>query len=140
MEIDLAEDQKERHTLLETAMSAVGLEIRKDSDLSWDYILYGDKAKVSKDVTDISTRMAQAEYLHKYCEFQLGYDVAQAIAKKRNKTGQPALPYQQWLLCINECVLQTTLTGVYPERWPWLMEQSFTPEEWRVANLHPDWQ
>ena len=139
MEIELTAEQEERFARLSDAMQLVGLVIRQDSELCWDYILYGDKAKLTNDVGDISQRMAKAEYLHKYCDFQLGYDIAQNLAKKRAKGGQPPLPQQHWFQCINECVLQTTLLGEYPDVWPWLMEEGYTPDQWRRSNTAPEW-
>jgi hypothetical protein len=140
MELELTVEQEQRFAQLSDALKLVGLVVRQDSELCWDFILYGDEAKVTTDVADISQRMAKAEYLHKYCDFQLGYEIAQNTAKKRVKSGQPLLPQQHWFQCINECVLQTTLLGTYPDVWPWLMEDTYSPDQWRRANTAPEWE
>ena len=132
MSVTLTDEQRERFVQLEQVIGEVGLYVREDSDLCWDYILYGEEAKFSADPIVIARKMAEAEYLHKYCEFQLGYDIAQNMAQKRSRQGQPPLDQQRWFELINSCVLKTTRTGKFPDEWPWLIGVS--PKEWKREN------
>jgi|688.fasta_scaffold1630225_1 hypothetical protein len=130
--MSLNEEQQERYNRLQQSMFHTGLTIRDDSDLCWDYVLHGSKAKVLKDPEFISKRMAEAQYLHIYCNFQLGYNIAQNIARKRKKQNLQPLPHQEWLELINTCVLSTTVLNTYPEVWPWL--QNISIQDWKHQN------
>jgi len=135
--MSLNEEQQNRFHQLKTNLASKGLELRQDSDLCWDYVLCGEKAKNLKDPVLIAQRMAEAEYLHKYCDYQRGYNIAQNIAKKRRIQKLPALARQDWLELINEMVLvYTTILGTYPEVWPWM--QNISIEEWKLKNTKTD--
>lgn len=137
MSLEINEEQKHRFLVLETSLKDIGLSLRDDSDLCWNFILYGNQASVS-DVDMITQMMAKAEYLHKYCDFQLGYNIAQNIAKKRAKSGQPPALQHQWVELVNSCVLQTTDLNAFPYTWPWL--ESISPEEWKRQHTLSQWQ
>lgn len=119
MKLNLSDKQYERFKILKRFMKKEGIYIRRDSDVCWDYILFGDDAKFLKDPSKIAKKMAEAEYLHKYCDFQLGYDIAQDLAKNRAKEGQPPWSRQEWLEQINTAVLNTTELKAFPKQWPW---------------------
>ena len=114
---DLSNDQLNRFYILNDALADVQLSIRQDSDLCWNYILHNHS---TFSVQDIVQRLCQAEYLHKYCDFQQGYINAQNIAKTRYHQGLLPLPKQQWHDLINSEVLKTTPTQKFPEKWPWM--------------------
>ena len=123
MKLQLDDDQKKRFVCLKGFMKKEGIYIRKDPDICWDYILFGDEAKFLKDPAQIARKMAEAEYLHKYCDFQLGYETAQKQAKIRAANGQPPWNRQQWLEQVNTAVLHTTELRQFPEQWPWKRSQ-----------------
>lgn len=132
MALNLNEEQRQRLRLLKKHIRAQGIRLRQDSDVCWDYILYGEEAKFMTDPAKIARKMAEAEYLHKYCDFQLGYDEAQKQAKIRAQCGQVPLDRQSWLEAVNKAVLKTTRIQTFPEVWPWNL--GISPHEWQLKN------
>jgi hypothetical protein len=124
--------QMSRLNYLSRKLTENGLVLRKDSDLCWDYILYGDEASVSS-VKQIVLHMATARYLHEYCNFQAGYDIAQRTSVQNARMGKDPLRYQEWLNLVNNSVLTTSKTCMFPRIWPWLNNTS--PAMWNVMSL-----
>jgi hypothetical protein len=126
---DGARAARKRH--LEGLLSELGLSLRTDSELCNRYIQHGLDTKRSGiyDVRHVIQRMAESEYLHKYCNFSLGYEWARACLQYRN--GQ-RLPKTEWKRLINRCVLATTISGRFPPVWPWM--EGISPEAWRLTN------
>jgi hypothetical protein len=83
---------------------------------------------------DIGNEMAQAEYLHKYCNFILGKKIAKNTLRrmKKEKGKHFILPRNEWLKLINDCVLSTTKSKMFPDKWPWLY--NVTPKQYKLQN------
>ena len=123
--VALYPDQQLRFLQLVQALHLVGMHVRDDSDVCWDFILHGDKAR-EVDLKEIVLKMKKARFLHEYCDFELGY----AIAKK--KLGQRRIKKNDWLSFVRQCVLSTTREKGYPKIWPW--EKNITPEAWKTKQ------
>lgn len=119
-----AEERTVREEELQVALSELGLTLREDSTLCRNYIEYGDKADIS-NVDLIAHRMAETRYLHEYCNFNLGYNLARGVIRYLNGP----MPPPQWQETIRQCVLLTSNAGEFPPSWPWL--QGLSPQEWR---------
>lgn len=127
----LNEEQVKRKEELKLKLVNSGLTLRDDSDMCWDYIYYGAKAK-QINVDYIVLMMARAQYLHQYCNFKLGYKLAQNTAKNNASEGKKSLNYNCWLDLVNRCVLATTRMKKFPDRWPWL--EGISKEEWKARH------
>jgi hypothetical protein len=128
----LSDNQMSRRNYLSRKLTESGLFLRTDSDLCWDYILYGDEATVSS-VGKIVLHMTTARYLHEYCNFQAGYEIAQRTSAQNARMGKDPLRYQQWLDLVNSCVLSTSKTWMFPRIWPWL--NNINPVMWNAMSL-----
>jgi hypothetical protein len=120
---DLDERQQERFNVLEKALAEAQLGMRYDSDLFWDYVFHGDRARISC-VATIVLKMKKAKYLHQYCNFSLGYEIA--------KNSIATVPKQEWLSFVRRCVLSTTTLQAYPSQWPW--ELNIDPMTWKLTH------
>jgi hypothetical protein len=121
----LSAEQQERYCLLTNKLEESQLIVRYDSDLFWDYVFHGKEARfLSIDI--ITLKLQKAKYLHEYCNFKLGYEIA------KNTLGNQTIPKEDWLALLRKCVLTTTKLRVYPEYWPW--ETGITPEVWKNTN------
>lgn len=98
------------------------ISIRDDSNLCWDYIFHGNNALTPSEIV---LKMKKAKYLHEYCNFDLGFQIA-----KNTKIG--ILNKDDWLALVRRCVLLTTDIKRYPQTWPW--ELRISPEKWK--KLH----
>jgi hypothetical protein len=114
----LNNEQLGRFLRLEKGLYNLGLGIRQDSELCWTYVLHDRYLPPCQNIADICLKMAQAEFLHKYCDFQKGYEAAQKIAEERKHKRQRPLPKQDWLDLITTCVLKTRNLTEFPTRWP----------------------
>jgi hypothetical protein len=125
--LQLDNEQIGRKDLLESLLKEKKLYLRNDSDISWDYVLYGSQAQIS-DPYVITQRMCEAHYLHNYCNFYLG----RRIAYNTNKDRGQVLPYQKWQELINRSTLLTTDLKKFPDVWPWL--KGLSPDEWKKKH------
>jgi hypothetical protein len=123
----LTGEQQNRYKQLEKSLEDELINFRKDSDLCWDFVFHGDRARVTH-IPTIVIKMKKAKYLHEYCNFELGYKIARNTAgSKYNK-----LPKEEWLTLLRRSVLLTTLQRGYPQIWPW--EKDITPANWKIEN------
>lgn len=124
-ELILNAEQIARKEALESHLSAVSLTLRKDSDLCWDFILYGQQSLNCEQIRD---QMCKAHYLHNYCNFWLGRHIAYNTTQAR----KIKLEFHKWQELINHATLLTTKLKQFPEEWPWL--KGITAAEWKKAN------
>jgi hypothetical protein len=101
------------------------MDVRLDSQLLWDYVYNGEKAAISS-IDSIILRLKKAKYLHEYCNFDLGYQIA------KNSTGGRILARTDWLSLVRKCVLSTTALRAYPREWPWMT--GISPTLWKRSN------
>jgi hypothetical protein len=52
--------------------------------------------------------MAEGKYLHEYCNFDLGYQIAKGIVAYNVELTGEIFPQKQWLEIVRNCVLLTT--------------------------------
>jgi hypothetical protein len=72
-------------------------------------------------------RMEIAHYLHNYCDFSFGLQIAYAWL--RAHTNGVKLPKPQWRVLVNKCAMLTTdMPNKFPVPWPWHL--GFSPGEW----------
>jgi len=121
--IPLTFEQKSRKVELATLLNDQNIDIRNDSDLCWDYIFHADRARIP-DPERIVRMMQKAKYLHEYCNFQLGYELAQNETRETGK-----LHKENWLALLRKCVLATTKLKGYPETWPWIT--GISGDDWK---------
>lgn len=124
--MDLASAEMARATELRLALQAKGLIARTDSDLFWDFVFHAEAARVNT-IPEIVLMMQKARYLHEYCNFQLGYEIATNSLPKTH-----FLARTDWLALLRKCVLLTTKLKHYPSIWPW--ESNIDIETWKQEN------
>jgi hypothetical protein len=130
-DMEVKGEQLVRYKELKSGLEAEGLQLRDDSQLCWDYVRLGSGAKWN-DPKQIVQKMCEAEYLHKYCNFQFGYGKAQRQMWKNATYGGKVLNEQSRHNAIRRAVLSTTRTQRFPPMWPW--QQGMTPSEWMELN------
>lgn len=106
----LTNEQKERYVILQEALTKNFLNLRLDSDVCLDYILYN-----KRNLSEIIHLVAKGKYLHEYCDFKTGFEVAQKLRSQQMKK-------QDFLNLLESCVLNTTDSKQYPNQWPWISE------------------
>ncbi len=124
---ELTADQQKRYQVLCQALEEENLAFRPDSDLSWDFIFHDQRARVP-DLQSIILKMKKAKYLHEYCNFELGYNIAKNTVDLRSGL----LPREDWLALVRKCVLMTTTSRRYPKTWPW--DEGISAEDWKIDN------
>lgn len=105
--VDLTVEEKSRRDELSKRLAAAGIPMREDSALIREHVFFG-----SKTPETIVQKLCEARYLHEYCDFHAGYQLA-----KNSAAGH--MPRTQWLEHVQHCVLAQTKTGVFPDKWPW---------------------
>lgn len=123
----LTDEQQCRYRAIEKELKVASLCFRPDSELCWDFVFHGDRARVPS-VPNIVIKMKKAKYLHEYCNFELGYEIARNTAADAYKK----LPKEEWLALLRRSVLLTTQQRRYPEVWPW--EENINPVDWKTQN------
>lgn len=67
-----------------------------------------------------------ARYLHTYCDFQTGRQMAYAFVRASNTH---RIPKKDWRRLVNRCVMLTTTSAFqFPSPWPW--ELGLSPRAW----------
>lgn len=108
-------EKEDRRSQLINALGELELTLRDDSFICHDYIENGERANIP-NVHNIVQKMAQARYLHQYCNFKLGYQIAHGVMRYNGSH----FPQQKWFEVVSRCVLLTTVDGKFPSEWPWL--------------------
>ena len=110
----------QRRSQLLHALRNVGVEPRQDSYLCKAWVETG-----AGNLESVVQAMCEAKYLHEYCNFRLGYNLARGALKYHGSK----LPQPQWLQLVRNCVLKTTSTEAFPLSWPW--QVGISPAQWK---------
>ena len=119
--------REERKEELVALLRKNGLEWRDDSSLCRLYMLLGGST-LFNDPKQIAHKMAEARYLHNYCNFELGRRIAMNTRDAREAQGGKKYNRQQFLNLLRRCVLLTTSLDRFPWKWPWLNDTP--PDVW----------
>lgn len=106
--MNLNAEQNANFLELDFFLKKHNMNIRLDSELCLNYILFKNG-----NLNDILLNLQKARFLHEYCDFTRGYNLALQIK------GVQKLPKKQWLNLINNCVLQSNGITAFPAMWPW---------------------
>jgi hypothetical protein len=118
-----SEEKSARYYFLSNALERVGVILRDDSIVCADFIDKGFDADVG-NLADVIRLMCEAKYLHEYCNYALGYQMALGVLKYNGSR----YPQKQWFEVVRRCVLLTCGDGRFPSRWPW--QSGITPQAW----------
>lgn len=98
-----------------------GLPLRPDSRFCQKYLQTG-----TPPINVVTQRVAEALYLHEYCDYERGTRLALTLQAQR-----PDVP--MWRL-IQAGTLAHTTYGSFPPVWPW--EAQITPYHWRTWTTY----
>jgi hypothetical protein len=124
--IPLTPEQQTRYLEIQQLLESRNIKMRNDSDLCWDYIFHNTQARIA-DPQEIARMMEKAKYLHEYCNFELGYQIAQNTIQRTGKVHK-----ESWLALLRKCVLMTTDLKRYPKEWPWTL--GICAESWKQEH------
>ena len=101
---------EKRYHQLALALGRSKLFLRPDATICWNYV-YNGRGSVREAVA----MTAQARYLHQYCDFDKGHQ----LALWRRSQMRGAVDFRR---LVNECVLETSKSKRFPTTWPWMLK------------------
>jgi hypothetical protein len=125
--MDLSEKnaRKIREQTLRLVLHQRSMQWREDSLLCRNFVTNN---KPSFDLETTVRKMEQARFLHEYCNFEIGRQIAINTAGKN----RDQYNHQMWLDLVKRCVLATTRYKSFPIVWPWAL--GISPNQWKKCH------
>ena len=125
MEVPEQNARKIREQILRLALHKRSIAWRNDSLLCRNFVTNN---RPSYDLETTVRKMEQARYLHEYCNFELGREIAANTAGENRDEYE----HQEWLDLVKRCVLATTRYKSFPIVWPWVL--GISPDRWKKQH------
>lgn len=121
------EEKEDRRQQLEEALYRAGVELREDSVMCDKYL------EGTASLREVVDHMCEAKYLHEYCNFPLGFQLALGVLRYNGHKFEQ----QRWFEVIRRSVLFVSGEDSFPNPWPWQRAPAITPNAWK--RQRPEW-
>lgn len=102
-----------RRAQLQAALNRVGMPFNENNEIFQQFVFRGVGA-LYLDVDEIARIAAEDRYLHEYCDYAKGLDLA------RDQSRGVKLARDQWNRRVRSAVMQLKGIKAFPKPWPWI--------------------